>query len=201
MENINELLNRYKLPIILSLVGVVLIIGGVVSSGLLSKPKALPTSFPVQSLVKTTSAQDLKIDISGAIVSPGVYILPLLSRMEDAVKVAGGFSPKANAEFISKQLNLSQKISDGQKIYIPYEGEGATAVSAGSGGVVEGASTGPVDINSASEAELDSLPSVGTVTAQKIISGRPYTSVDDLKSKKVVSASVFDKIKDKISAQ
>jgi competence protein ComEA len=198
VEQINQILNTHKLPILLSFVGIVLILGGVFSSGILNKPKAAAVSFPKKSIVSTTSPQEVKVDISGALINPGVYSLPLNSRVEDAVKAAGGFSEKANSEFISKSLNLSQKVSDGMKIYVPSEGEAAITVSGGSS--VAGVSTQMIDLNSASESDLDGLPGVGPVTAQKIIDGRPYSAVEDLQTKKIVSASVFEKIKDKINA-
>jgi competence protein ComEA len=70
--------------------------------------------------------------------------------------------------------------------------------SSNSSGSVQGSSTGSVNINQATEEELDALPGVGPVTAQKIISNRPYQSVDDLVSKKAVGQSVFSKIKDQV---
>ena len=77
-------------------------------------------------------------------------------------------------------------------------GSGANLSSGGGNGVLC-AETKMVNINTASETELDALPGVGPVTAQKIISNRPYQKIDDLVSKKAVGASVFSKIKDQIS--
>lgn len=199
MEQFDQIISRYKIPFVLSVLGIVLVIGGVVTSGFFAKPKSSP-NYPKQNLVNSPTASvasEFKVDISGAVLSPAVYDLPSDARVEDVVKIAGGFSPDANAEFISKSLNLSQKISDGMKIYIPFTGESIT--SAVSGGQVAGASSGIVNINTGSESELDSLPGVGSVTAQKIITGRPYSSIDDLKDKKIVSSSTFTKIKDQIT--
>lgn len=68
-----------------------------------------------------------------------------------------------------------------------------------SSGGIQGTSSGTININQASESELDALPGIGPVTAQKIISNRPYQSVEDLLNKKAVGASEFAKIKDQMS--
>ena len=185
-----EFWQKFKLPIGLSIVGLVLIIGGVFASGL-SKQK--PKDFPKESLIQAQKL--ISVDVSGAVNKPGVYQLRVDSRIEDAIKAAGGFSEKANQEYISKYLNMAQKLSDGGKVYVPAEGDPAP-VGAGQGQVV-GASS-QVNINTASESELDGLPGVGPITASKIISARPYQSIDELISKKIVSKAVFDKIKDQI---
>lgn len=188
-EDLASLIQKFKIPIALSLVGIVLIIGGLVLSG--SKPAK--KDFPKESLVQADKM--LSVDVSGAVQKPGVYQLKEGSRIEDVISLAGGFNASANKEYISKYLNLAQKISDGSKVYVPAEGE--TAIS-GNGGSVAGVQS-KVNINQASESELEALPGVGSATAAKIISGRPYQSTDELLSKKVVGKSVFDKIKDSVS--
>lgn len=177
MEKINEKLNEYKIPIGLFVVGAVLLTGGLFSSS--------SENFPKESIVSESNLNDVKVDIAGAVNSPGVFSLNKESRIEDAIKMAGGFSENASKEYVSKRLNLSQKITDGLKIYIPFEGEAGTA----------GASTtGKVGVNSADQASLESLPAVGPVTAKKIIDNRPYGSLEELLSKKAVSKSVYTKI-------
>ncbi|MBI2593802.1 helix-hairpin-helix domain-containing protein [Candidatus Daviesbacteria bacterium] len=197
MEGLNQKLSEYRLPIGLLLVGGVLLIGGLFSSNLISKPRS-PESFPKESIVSQSNLSDIKIDIAGAVNNPGVFTLSKESRVEDAIKLAGGFSDSASKEYVSKRLNLSQKITDGLKIYIPFEGEGLVG-SSGVGGVVAGAATsisvtGKVGINSADQASLESLPGIGPVTAKKIIDGRPYASIEELLSKKSVSKAVYTKI-------
>ena len=183
-----ELLEKYKLPIGLSLLGIVLIIGGMIFS------KSPEVSYPKESLI--AKEKPVNVDISGAVVNPGVYKLKTGELVENAVHEAGGFSEAANKEFISKSLNLAQKLSDGMKIYIPFEGE---AGGANSQGIVSGANTqAQVNINMATQSELEALPGVGPVTAAKIISGRPYQKIEDLLNQKIVSKSTFEKIKDLI---
>lgn len=180
-----------KLPIGLSLVGVVLILGGVFASGL-TKQKS--KEYPKESLIQQ-SQKMISVDVSGAVQRSGVYQLQDGSRIEDAIKAAGGFSEKANQEYISKYLNMAQKLSDGGKVYVPAEGE---SVPTGGGTVTSLNTSSKVNINTATQAELESLPDIASVRASSIISGRYYQTVEDLLNKKVVSKAVYEKIKDQI---
>ncbi len=196
MDNLVPTLERYKLPLALSLVGIVLILGGMFASS-----KSAPKPFPKESIVAgASSSGQLAIDVSGAVENPGVYKLAPETRVEDAINAAGGFADQANILFISKYLNLARKLSDGMKIYVPFVGEKDTdlAVSQNVAGVSAN-SIKIININSASQTELESLPGIGPTTAGKIISNRPYQSVDDLFNKKIVGKAVFTKIKDQLS--
>ena len=139
---------------------------------------------------------EVVVDVSGAVVKPGVYKLPAGARVSDAIGEAGGFAPTADSEFISKGINLAQKVSDGAKIYIPKKGETVQGASSGSSLT---SITGKININSASQSQLESLPAIGPVTAGKIIAGRPYSAIDDLLAKKIVGQKTFEKIKGAIS--
>lgn len=148
--------------------------------------------------VKEVSAEGEKlvmmIDVSGAVEKPGVYSLPEDSRVKDALSQAGGLRQDADSDRVSRELNLAQKLQDGGKLYIPFKGE--SGVSLMGGQAVQGAGTaaGLVNINTATVSQLDSLPKVGQVTADKIIAGRPYADVQDLLKKKVVGSAVFNEI-------
>lgn len=200
MDRLNEKLNDYKLPIGLLVVGGVLLVGGLFSSNLIKKEPEAAANFPKGSIVSESNLTDIKIDVAGAVNSPGVFTISNQSRIEDAIKLAGGFDQNANKEYVSKQLNLSQKVGDGMKIYIPFEGESVGAVRvvgvppAGGGHVAGVSESGKIGINSADQASLEALPGVGPVTAKKIIDGRPYGAVEELLSKKAVSKSVYTKI-------
>jgi competence protein ComEA len=133
------------------------------------------------------------VHIDGAVNVPGVYEVASDARVNDLVTTAGGLSEDADVE----KINLAAKLNDGQKIYLPQVGENVQGTSTGStGGTV---STGLINVNTASEAQLDTLPGVGPVTAGKIIASRPYNAVEDLLSKKVVGRATYDKIKDSIT--
>jgi competence protein ComEA len=132
------------------------------------------------------------VHVDGAVVEPGVYTLEPDTRVNDAIIAAGGLSGQAD----QARINLAAKISDGQKVYIPAIGESMGESVGGSGGQVAGGSVNQlVNINTASEAELDKLPGIGPVTTQKIIASRPYSALEELLTKKVVNSSVWEKIK------
>ena len=191
-EDFKALLLNFKIPIALGLVGTILILGGFIFTSV-SKSKG-QNNFPKESIV---AARKVSVDVSGAVANPGVYKLDEGLRVEDAIIAAGGFKENANKEYISKYLNMAQKLSDGSKIYIPKEGETATANTQGAL-VVGSAVSAQVNINSAPQPELEALPGIGPVTASKIISDRPYQKIEDLLDKKIVNKSTFEKIKDSI---
>lgn len=189
-------IREHYLPLLLMALGFVLLSGGLIYS--LNANSGKPSDdiqFESGETVKDKNIeQKITIDVEGAVINPGIYSLSSSSRIKDALIAAGGLSSGADREWMEKNLNLALKLSDSAKIYIPRIGD----PSAGSGqeGVVS--VSGLININSASSSELDSLPGIGPITAQKIIDNRPYSSIEDLKSKKIVGQSVFDKIKDKI---
>ncbi|MDP3973363.1 MAG: ComEA family DNA-binding protein [Candidatus Daviesbacteria bacterium] len=181
---------QYKVPIALSLVGLVLISGGMFASGI-NKPKQ---EYRKESIVE--SIREISVDVSGAVNKPGVYQLKEGDRVEEAIAAAAGFSNEANNEYIAKSLNMAAKLADGAKIYVPYGDE--MAAGATQGGVAGVATQSKVNVNTASQTELETLSGVGPVTASKIISNRPYQNVEDLLNKKVVGKATFEKIKDSV---
>lgn len=196
MDRLNEILTTYKYPLLLGLVGTVLVLSGGVSQNLFQSPPKPP---PKESLVSTNNNEQIKVDIAGAVIKPGLYSLDKEARIDDLLKIAGGIDPNVNTEFISKQLNRSQKLTDGQKIYIPFKQEPVSA-AINTSTAVAGASTTnqKISLNTSSQQELEELPGVGPSTASKIISSRPYESVEDLLSKKIVGKATFEKIKAQI---
>lgn len=210
MENLSENLFDFLvkipkslyLPIGIAIFGLIFL-----SIGLIQLSNSHTTKISVENSsvsapnvqVASTSADTLglHVDVEGAVASPGVYILPINARVQDALVAAGGLSGTADRDFVAKSLNLAAKIVDGAKVYIPRIGEiPAANASANS---YAGSQVHLIDINSASADELDNLPGIGPVTAQKIISGRPYAAVVDLQSKKIISSGVYEKIKDLVT--
>lgn len=197
MNNVSwkERIEQFKIPIGLSVLGTVLILGGIFASGL-GKSNSSNRSFPKESLVNTEKL--LSVDVSGAVKNPGVYQLKGEPRIRDAILAAGGFAETANTEYISKYLNMAQKLSDGTKVFVPAVGE--IGIGGGNAGIVAGANVeAKVNINTATQAEIEALPGIGPVTAGKIISGRQYSAIEDLLNKKIVSKAVFEKIKDSVT--
>lgn len=175
------------------ILGLVLVITGLASQFLPTKSKSQIEIVPEN---KQSATGEIVIDVAGAVLTPGVYKLAPDSRVGSAIKLAGGLSNKADLSWVAKNLNLAAKISDGAKIYIPEKGQ---LVEINTQDSQLSANSGKVNINSASQSQLEALPAIGPVTAGKIIQSRPYNSADELLTKKVVGKSTFDKIKDLIS--
>jgi len=172
--------------------------------GIQFQPSDHPSDVTVASAA-AKQAKKLTIDVEGAVEKPGVYTLPPDSRVQDALIAAGGMSKDADRTKVSQTLNLASSLADGGKLYIPTVGEqmvpsgGTSTTSSGTSNSVLGTQTKVININTASSSELDALPGVGPVTAQKIIDNRPYQSTQELVSKKAVGQSEFEKIKDSVS--
>ena len=188
---------QYKLPFLILAFGLlILIVGARVFLYYKSNPQM---SFSAsESTASAQLASSVTIDISGAVEKPGLYVLPNGSRIQDGLDKAGGLSNQADTEWVSKQINLAQKLTDGSKLYIPKQNETKSipTVIPQVAGISETSINKKVNINSASEKELESLPGIGEVTATKIISNRPYQSIDELVSKKILNKTTFEKNKE-----
>jgi competence protein ComEA len=143
------------------------------------------------------SGKNIIVDVSGAVEKPGVYFLPSPSRIKDALISAGGFSSKADKDWVSKNLNLAQVVDDGSKIYIPFVGQEKDIL----GQTDENEEK--VNINTASASQLETLPGIGPSLAEKIISYReekgPFQSLQDLMDVSGIGDSLFENIKNDIS--
>jgi competence protein ComEA len=196
-DHVKSIIKQNLLPIFLASAGFFLLLFGIIQIFMHSQSSSASDFVPVSDLPKEVQTQQIMIDVEGAVINPGVYKMNSDSRTVDALAAAGGMSEEADREYVQKNINLAQKVSDGLKIYVPRVGEEVkSAFSSNPQG-----SAGPViNINTASEAQLDSLSGVGQVTAGKIIDGRPYSDPKELLDKKIVGQATFDKIKDQISA-
>ncbi len=193
LEKLLVLADRFKFPLIIGLVGLLLIGLSFLLPKLNAQPK--PDLKVEDSSVQASKVEtSLSVDVAGEVNSPGVYKLADGARVEEAIQKAGGFTAAADPDWIAKELNLAAKVSDGQKIYIQKSGETSVTSTLGSS-----STSSKININFASTKELDSLPGVGAVTIEKIISNRPYSKVDELLSKKVVGKATFEKLKDLVS--
>ncbi len=190
------LLKKYGIPLGLFCVGLIALVAAVISflPGKQDVPQMVDDTGNVTTTTAPTVARDIVVDVEGSVVHPGLYQIKFDGRISDAIKSAGGIDAGADSGWVTKNLNLAAKLTDGQKIYIPRPGESVAAAVDSSG-----QTDGMVNINSASESDLDSLPGIGQVTALKIINNRPYSDINDLVSKKIVNGNVFGEIKDKIS--
>jgi competence protein ComEA len=193
-DKLVETLEKFKLPIALSLVGLILIIGGVFASSAGKASSQSSSQYPKESLVKAENS--ISVDVSGSVANPGVYKLKGGARIEDAINSAGGFSDEASTEYVAKVLNLAQKLTDGSKVYVPSKHEQTTNVVSQTASTLGVSTQSKVNLNTSSQGEIEALPGIGPVTATKLISSRPYQAVEDLINKKVVSKAVYEKIKD-----
>lgn len=172
--------------------------------------KASETLSKVQDTVKEILPQETKptkiqVDIAGAVSKPGVYELDAQARLLAGIEAAGGFDSKVNKSYVAKSLNLSQQLTDQQKIYIPFNGENVEALAAvqpPSSSKTSTNSTDPtsniINLNSASQAEIETLVGVGEVRAQNVISGRPFKSLQELVQKGILTQKILTDNKDKI---
>ncbi len=158
--------------------GVVALLVLVVAGKLLLRPSrpAVPPPVRVAARAAPSSTTTLFVNVVGAVRRPGLYRLKDGSRVADAVTRAGGPTPKAQIEL----LNIAARIADGEQNVVPRRGV-VGAVGAPGGGA---AAAGPVHLNSATLEQLDALPGVGPVTAQKILDYRQqhgaFGSVNEL---------------------
>lgn len=201
--------------------GSVAVIAVVAGGWWLVRPPALPTEASLPYAVGSTSVPDavvpgaitaavdpgssesangiVTVHVAGAVRSPGVYSLPAGSRAIDGVQAAGGMSADADPD----RVNLAAVLSDGQRLYVPKAGEadplGASPAN------VDGTSlpVGPIDLNTATAEELETLPGVGPATAAAIVAYRdrhgPFASVDELGEVSGIGPSKLAAIRDLVT--
>lgn len=159
--------------------GVGVLAVAIVAGGLLGVVRSAPppaTAAPGGfEVVTTRPAEEIRVHVGGWVVERSVVRLPAGSLVADAIKAAGGARPGADLD----GLNLALPLQDGSQVIVP--GPGEPGQSSGSAGV---AGDGSVRINTATQAEIETLPGVGPVLAQRIIAHReqhgPFRSVEDL---------------------
>lgn len=188
-------LQRFRVPIMIVLIAIV----GVVIVSILRPAPAAPaitvTLRPTQAPSPTPAAPtSIKVYVSGAVVKPDVYTLPVGSIVKDAMLAAGGAAADADLD----RINLAAPLSDGMQVYFPRKGEAAPPA-----GSSPAAPAGPININTATVEQLDTLPGIGPAIAQRIIDYRaangPFKSIDEIKNVKGIGDAVFEKIKGMIA--
>lgn len=212
LEKLEKLFSLYKYPLVLAAFGFVLFIAGIIYIFKTQNTFSDVIFSSESSASARLSKPKIHIDIEGAVMAPGVYTLEEQSLIADALVVAGGLTADADREWIGKNLNRAAKLIDGGKIYIPsvtevtsekFESRNSKSENnlsdLSNSANLLGVTVGKVNINSASQAELEGLPGVGPVTALKIINGRSYQTIEELKTRKVVGNALFEKIKDLLS--
>lgn len=130
------------------------------------------------------------VDVAGAVTSPGVHKIEKSARAGAAVAAAGGLTTHVNQLFIRKYFNAAAPLTDGQKMYIPFENEEISDLNASMPTSREEQSV--ISINTATVKELDALPGIGAVRAEEIVAGRPYSRLEELQERDIVTTSVYE---------
>ena len=217
MEAIIEKIKEYKIIVICT--GLGLLIGGffllkpapqtsVKETNLQAEVAAISKDSSTEKDVKKEEKaekeepveQDLiTVDVKGAVKSPGIYDLPVGSRVNDAVQKAGGLTEQAD----SKALNLAQKVSDEALVYVPTKGEEAASQQTASGTASSTSKEKKINLNKASLEELKQVKGLGGKRAQDIIDHREtngkFKSVDELKKVSGIGAKTIEKLKDYVT--
>jgi competence protein ComEA len=193
-------LSRRRLLIALGCVALLFFL----ASKLLSRPQqsaglAPPAAPPTETAAATATAV-VVVDVVGAVRRPGLYRLEQGARIADAVARAGGAAAKADLALI----NLAAPLADGEQVIVPKRGAAApSAASSGAGAAAGVPSSGPVHLSTATLEQLDSLPGIGPVTAQKILDYRQkhgaFTSVDELDAVPGIGPARLDQLKDLVA--
>ena len=190
-------LDRYRQHILYTLINV-LLLG--IAVFLLRRPE--PGGIEIIPPPPTSTPSPLRVYISGAVLNPDVYLLPPNSILKDALSAAGGPTSEADLE----SVNLAMPLRDGLHVFIPRRGE---APSAGS---YEASSPRPsnpsvalININTASQAELETLPGIGPALAKRIIEYRqeygPFQSIEDVMKVRGIGEATFERIRDRITVR
>jgi competence protein ComEA len=160
-------------------------------------PDASASSVPV-------TGSELVVEIVGAVRAPGVYRLPPGARVTDLIQAAGGYGPRVDTGRAEQELNLAAPLRDGEHLRVPSRDDPVIAAPSGGSGGSGGGSVagGLVDLNQASQAELEELPGVGPATAEKIMTARdeaPFQTVEELRTRGVVGEKTFEKLRDLVT--
>ena len=166
---------RRRLALALVVLVAVVVVWRHTSAGPAAAPLRVAPVRASSARAAVTHRPTLVVDVAGAVRRPGLVRLPNGSRVSDAVEHAGGLTARAARDAV----NLAAPVGDGQQVLVPERG----AASAGAAGPA-GAAAGPVSLSSATPEQLDALPGVGPVTAQKIVDYRAqhggFRSVEEL---------------------
>lgn len=186
------------------------VVGGLLGAGILYLASSPPRGQAI-TLSPPPSPAPILVHISGAVAHPGVYALPSDSRVLDGLEAAGGLLAQADAQI----LNLAAPLEDGERVFVPAVAPTQpppqlnSAFPAGQTGAgqpptpASNLASNLININTASQEELERLPGIGPVTAQKIITYRQqngsFTAIEAIQDVPGIGPKTFERIKGFIS--
>jgi len=157
-------------------------------------------------------SENIIVDVSGSVKKPNIYKIGFGARIKDVIDKAEGLSDDADVLFFHRNFNLARIVIDQEKIYVPslseinngvfiqgqlaFDYNSPTALAKTN--LAHSESQSLINLNYSTIEELDQLPGVGQITANKIILNRPYSTLEDLLNKKIVNKNIFEKIKNLI---
>ncbi len=205
LSRIDQLLVAMAAMLVVALGGIgwALVARGSESPAPVDPQVAITQPDPGAPAAPAASAQPLWIvvDVQGAVVRPGLYHLDPAARVGDAIAAAGGYDSSVDLDAAAMDLNLAARLSDGEKVVVPRLGPADDgAATSGDGGSSDG---GLVNVNTADAAELEELPGIGPVTAEKIIAAReeqPFQSLEEMVERDVINNGQLEKIRDLATA-
>ena len=184
--------------------------GGLIVEGgaALPVPGASAAPGPASGSAATGDAsQMLVVEIVGAVPRPGVFRLPAGSRVGDLVAAAGGYGARVDTARAERELKLAAVLQDGDQVRVPSRDDALAVASGGEPGAAgdDGVGAGaPIDLNRATQSELEELPGVGPATALKIIAAReeaPFAAVEELRSRGVLGEKTFEKVRELVAVR
>ena len=216
IENVLEKIKQYKLALVIALIGVVI-------AGFMMLQREQKQENNIQQLMEQTSYSSssttekskqrsendqgdknegmVTVDIKGAVKKPGVYQLKSSSRVQDALLKAGGMTDEADL----KSINQAQKLVDEAVVYVAKVGENVVDVTTNTNASTSTsqAKAGLVNLNTATEADFQTISGIGQKRAQDIIAYREangkFKSVDDLKNVTGIGAKTLEKLKEYVT--
>ncbi len=160
------------------------------------RAEPLVVASPTPAAAATPTPRPLRVYVSGAVAQPDVYTLPPESIVKDAIQAAGGATADADLE----SINLALPLSDAMQVHVPRQGE-ASPPPPPSGSRSSGLDR--INLNTASAAELETLPGIGPTLAQRILDYRqahgPFETIEQVMDVPGIGPATFEQIKDLIS--
>ena len=159
--------------------------------------QVLPRAEPDPPAGSAGPSGRLAVHVAGHVRRPGLVRVPAGSRVNDAIRAAGGITSGADLDAV----NLARKLTDGEQVLIPGPGDPPPPLPPGAG-PTPGTPSAPLDLNTATVEQLDALPGVGEVTAGRIVayrSAHPFTAVDELLEVPGIGQRRFEQLKDLVT--